>query len=123
MERIASKKFDEWLKNRNRKPMVLRGARQVGKTWMVRDLAKRHNLRLIELNLEQNPILADLFSGNDPAEILQNIEAELNISINPQTSILFLDEIQTMPELFSKLRWFRESMPEKKKWGRALYAF
>jgi predicted AAA+ superfamily ATPase len=49
---------------RNRKPMVLMGARQVGKTWLVRDLAKRRRLKLIELNFERLPNLADLFSEN-----------------------------------------------------------
>jgi len=60
--RFASKELDRWLKSHNRKPLVLRGARQVGKTWLVRDLAKRQHLELIELNLERFPSLADLFS-------------------------------------------------------------
>jgi len=89
---------------------VLRGARQVGKTWLVRDLAKRQHLELIELNLERFPSLADLFSENNPEEILRNVEAELDTTINPDSSLLFLDEIQAAPELFSKLRWFKEDM-------------
>ncbi|MCP4111720.1 MAG: ATP-binding protein [Desulfobacteraceae bacterium] len=112
MIRFAAAELDKWLQSRNRKPVVLRGARQVGKTWLVRDLAKRHQLKLIELNLERFPNLADLFSGNDPAEITKNIEAELSTTINPESAMLFVDEIQTAPELFSKLRWFREEMPE-----------
>ena len=112
MIRFASKGFDHWLKSRNRKPMVLRGARQVGKTWLVRDLAERQHLELIELNFERFPSLADLFSENNPKEILRNIEAELGIAINPRSSLLFLDEIQTAPQLFSKLRWFKEDMPD-----------
>lgn len=92
--------------------MVLRGARQVGKTWLVRDLAKRQNLNLIELNFERFPNLVDLFKTNDPEEILRNIEAELAIKVDPDKSLLFLDEIQATPELFIKLRWFKEEMPE-----------
>ncbi len=111
MFRFASKELDRWLESHNRKPLVLRGARQVGKTWLVRNLAKRQHLKLIELNLERFPGLADLFSENDPEEILRNIEAELDITIDPASAILFLDEIQAAPELFSKLRWFREDMP------------
>ena len=76
MIRFASKELDKWFKNPNRKPMVIRGARQVGKTWLVRDLAIRHELKLIELNFERLPSLANLFSENDPTEILRNIEAE-----------------------------------------------
>ena len=112
MFRFALKELDKWLKNYNRKPMVLRGARQVGKTWLVRDLAKRQHLKLIELNLERFPSLADLFSENNPEKILKNIEAELGTTINPASSLLFLDEIQATPELFSKLRWFKEDMKQ-----------
>ncbi len=111
MQRFASKELDKWLKSHHRKPIVLRGARQVGKTWLVRDLATRHHLELIELNFERFPTLADLFSENKPEEILTNIEAELGKTIDPASSILFLDEIQAAPELFSKLRWFKEDMP------------
>jgi len=112
MIRFASAELDTWLKNPKRKPMVIRGARQVGKTWLVRDLAIRHNFKLIELNFERLPNLADLFSENDPAEILRNIEAELGIPIELDSSLLFLDEIQVAPQLFSKLRWFREELPQ-----------
>ena len=112
MKRFAAKELDNWLKNHNRKPMVLMGARQVGKTWLVRDLAKRRRLKLIELNFERLPNLADLFLENNPEEILRNIEAELATTIKPDSSLLFLDEIQAAPELFSKLRWFKEDMQE-----------
>jgi len=112
MIRFASSELDTWLKSPNRKPMVLRGARQVGKTWLVRDFAVRNKLELIELNLEKFPNLADLFSENNPHEILKNIEADLAVKITPESSCLFLDEIQAAPELFSKLRWFKDDMPE-----------
>jgi len=112
MIRFASKDLDDWLLNPNRKPMVIRGARQVGKTWIVRDLAIRNKYKLIELNFERLPSLSDLFAENDPAEILKNIEAEFATSIETDSSLLFLDEIQAAPQLFSKLRWFREEMPE-----------
>jgi len=111
MIRFAANEFENWLKNNNRKPMVLRGARQVGKTWLVRDFAKCHKLKLVELNFERLPGLADLFSENDPVEILRNIEAEKAITIKPDSSLLFLDEIQAAPRIFSKLRWFKEDIP------------
>jgi len=112
MERFATSELDKWVNSSNRKPLVIRGARQVGKTWLVRDLAKRHNLELIELNLERNPALSDLFAGNKPRDILTNLEAEFEIDIDPASSLLFLDEIQASPDLFAKLRWFREDMKE-----------
>ncbi len=89
MFRLAAIELDQWLQNPNRKPLVLRGARQVGKTWLVRDLAKRHRLELIELNLERSPNLIDLFSENDPVTIIGNIEAELATTIDPEAALLF----------------------------------
>lgn len=112
MIRFASHHLDQWLKSVNRKPLVLRGARQVGKTWIVRDFSKKNHLNLIELNLEKYPALVDLFRENNPKEVLKNIEAALAIQIDPKTACLFLDEIQAAPELFQKLRWFKEDMPE-----------
>ncbi len=112
MIRFAGHKLTQWLKSKNRKPLILRGARQVGKTWLVRDFAHRHGLSLIELNLERFPHLADLFAGNNPAEILQNIAAELSMTIDPASALLFMDEIQAAPELLGKLRWFKEEMPD-----------
>ena len=112
MIRFAAQELDRWLNNPSRKPMVIRGARQAGKTWIVRDLANRHKLKLIELNFERLPSLADLFSENNPTEILRNIEAELATTIKPDSSLLFLDEIQAAPQLFSKLRWFKEDMQQ-----------
>lgn len=112
MIRFASSTLDQWLQDPNRKPAILRGTRQVGKTWLVRDLANRHQLKLVEFNFERFPNFADLFAENDPTVIIQNIEADLATIIDPESTLLFLDEIQAAPELFSKLRWFREEMPQ-----------
>src|SRR3990167_1686968 len=103
--------LNEWLKSADRKPLVIRGARQVGKTWVVRNLAQENQLKLVEINLEKKPQLASLFESNDPHQILSNISAFAG-SIDPRKSILFLDEIQAAPEIFAKLRWFAEDMPE-----------
>jgi len=110
MIRFASVQLDSWLADKKRKPLVIRGARQVGKTWVVRDLSKRNNLKLIELNFERNPTLADLFTSNNPKEILKNLESEFETSIDPDSSLLFLDEIQAAPEMFARLRWFKEDL-------------
>ena len=112
MIRFASSTLDHWLQDPHRKPAILRGTRQVGKTWLVRDLANRHGLRLVELNFERFPNFADLFAENDPTVIIQNIEADLATTIDPESTLLFLDEIQAAAKLFSKLRWFREEMPQ-----------
>ncbi|MHB1220779.1 MAG: ATP-binding protein [Gammaproteobacteria bacterium] len=111
MKRILLDYLTNWLHGIDRKPLVLRGARQVGKTWLVRHLAKSQNKKLIELNFEKQPSHVSLFKSNDPNTILLNLSTLFN-DIDPKNSLLFLDEIQTSPELLSKLRWFAEELPE-----------
>lgn len=112
MKRDRTSFLIDWLKSKTRKPLVIRGARQVGKTWIVRDLADLEKRRLIELNFEKRPDLQTLFLSNDPKEIMVNISALAGGKIDPSQSILFLDEIQVVPHLLQKLRWFAEDMPE-----------
>lgn len=112
MKRFVSGFLDEWLVAPTRKPLVLRGARQVGKTWLARDLAKRHSFQLIELNLERFPEYAEHFRANDPRRAVSDLEADLGTTIDPKHSLLFLDEIQATPQLLAFLRWFYEEMPE-----------
>lgn len=112
MQRTCLPFLSSWLKNPRRLPLVIRGARQVGKTWIVRNFAELHQLNLIEINLEERPELFSLFTTNDPREIVRSIETSLGKTIDPSTSLLFIDEIQVKPELIAKLRWFAEKMPE-----------
>ena len=93
-------------------PLVLRGARQVGKTWLVRDLAARQGRVLIEANLERNPLLARHFAQPDPRAVFDDLTLTLNVRASPGESILFVDEIQAAPEVLAKLRWFAEELPE-----------
>lgn len=103
---------DKWFIDKNRKPLILRGARQVGKTWLAREFAKRNKLTFVELNFERNPELKSLFESNDPRVVLRNIESYTGSIIKLESSLLFLDEIQDAPEVLSKLRWFYEETPE-----------
>ena len=100
-----------WITHSDCKPLIVRGARQVGKTWLVRELAQKTKRKLIEINFERDPNKKSLFETNDPKIIVQNLEA-LEGTINPSSSLLFLDEIQDAPEILAKLRWFYEEMPE-----------
>jgi len=104
--------LQEWLKAEDRQPLVIRGARQVGKTWLVRHFAQEQNKRLIELNFEKEPQLATFFKSNNPKEILLNLGSFFGEVIHPHQCLLFLDEIQAVPELLAKLRWFAEDLPE-----------
>lgn len=90
------------MKARYRKPLIIRGARQVGKTWLIRHFAQKNNKILIELNFEKQLNLVSLFSSNDPAQILMNIKAAFDIP-ELENALLFLDEIQAAPELISRV--------------------
>lgn len=112
MNRTLLTYLQDWLISSDRKPLVIRGARQVGKTWLVRHFAEKCKKILIELNFEKRPAYATLFNSNDPQQILLNLSTVINDVIDPQNAVLFLDEIQAVPELFGKLRWFAEEVPQ-----------
>lgn len=112
MERACLGYLLNWLAAADRKPLVVRGARQVGKTWLIKHLAKLTGKQLIELNLEKQPSLVSLFTSNDPKQILLNLSTLHHQAIAPEHCLLFLDEIQAAPQLFSKLRWFAEDLPQ-----------
>ncbi len=112
MKRQIMPYLQQWLHKPQRKPLIMRGARQVGKTWLVRHLAELEGKQLIELNIEREPRSKSFFNTNDPKLILQNIGHYCRIKIHPEKVILFLDEIQVAPELLAVLRWFSEEMPE-----------
>jgi uncharacterized protein len=112
MKRDRTSFLIKWLNSNTRKPLIIRGARQVGKTWLIRNLADSEGRHLIELNFEKRPDLKSLFSSNDPQEITNNISTLMGVKIESSNTILFLDEIQAAPNLLEKLRWFAEDMPE-----------
>ena len=112
MRRYLSDNLQDWLARDDRKPLVLRGARQVGKTWIVRDFAESTNFKLIELNFEREPELADIFEEKSPDSVLASLELIKGTRINKTTSLLFLDEIQKAPHILANLRWFYEECPE-----------
>ncbi|MCE5318379.1 MAG: AAA family ATPase [Parachlamydia sp.] len=112
MQRTCMAFLKNWLVSSRRKPLVMRGARQVGKTWIVRHLAESEGMKLVEFNFEKTPAFAALFESNSPQEIIKRIEQRFSLKIDPKKTLLFLDEIQAKPELLAKLRWFYEDMPE-----------
>lgn len=95
-----------------RKPMLIRGARQVGKTTLVRMLAKRLGLQLIELNMEKPWRFASTLDALDPRRTIEAIEFEVNVDIDPRSSILFFDEAQACPAVLPMLRYFHEETPD-----------
>lgn len=111
MNRNSLEVLKKWISKSNRKPLILRGARQVGKSTLVRLFAKDTEYELIEINLELNKDLEPIFKRLDIEEIILNLQAVSGKLIN-NTTILFLDEIQATPNALAALRYFYELKPD-----------
>lgn len=101
----------QWLSRANRKPLVIRGARQVGKSTLARQLAVEAGLALIEINFERNPEYREAFASNNPAEITSMLGLLAGQKIEPGKTLLFLDEVQAAAQVLPTLRYFYEEMP------------
>lgn len=112
LQRLAYSDLLLWKNNPKRKVLLLRGARQVGKTYLIRKLAKEFT-RFIEINLVEQANLKSIFtSGNlTPDQILENLGAYIGESIVDGETLLFIDEIQACPEAITALRFFHEKRP------------
>ncbi len=113
MQRFAETLLATWAGTSGRKPLVLRGARQTGKTWLIKQVGEQFHGDMAYVNLEREPDLAVCFQPNDPKAVLALLEARLRRTITPGKTLLFLDEIQATPEILSKLRWFYEELPKQ----------
>lgn len=112
MYRFALEELKNWASRPDHKPLVLRGARQVGKSYLAVMLAAEVFESIAEINFEQTPETAELFDSRQPERIIPLLELRLNLSIIPGKTLLFLDEIQAAPNVFAVLRYFYEQMPE-----------
>jgi len=112
MFRSALDYLRDWTTRASRKPLVIRGARQVGKSHLVRMLAGEAFENLLEVDLEAEPDAATLFASKDPRAIVELLEARYATPVAPGSTLLFLDEVQAAPELLACLRYFYERMPE-----------
>ncbi|MDX9988439.1 ATP-binding protein [Thiothrix unzii] len=112
MQRQQLQFLTRWLHNKNRKPLIIRGARQVGKSTLVQLFAAQQGMTLMTTNLERYPTLASTFASNDPEQILQQIEALPRMPAVNESALLFLDELQAVPEAIPALRYFYEDHPQ-----------
>lgn len=112
MKRSAEKRLLAWLSDARRKPLVLRGARQVGKSTLVRQFAADRGLLLNEINLERHLALEQTFASLDVKRIRSELDALAGRSITAPQSLLFLDEIQAVPSALQALRYLYEDLPD-----------
>ncbi len=112
MKRLVLDILQTWKLNPDRYPLLLRGARQVGKTWVIREHGRLYS-HFVEINLEAEPEYISLFKDHygDPHSLLRAIGFLKNKKIEEEGTLLFIDEIQSSPEALLSLRYFREKKP------------
>lgn len=111
MDRDIEKDLLVWKNQQGRLPLLLRGARQVGKSYVVEKFGQTQFEHLLIINFELQPELQDCFTGLDPNRILQSLYLLTGQKVIPGKTLLFIDEIQECPNAIRALRYFKEKMP------------
>ncbi len=113
MERQAMKHLLRWKNKKTRKPLILRGARQVGKTWIMKEFGKRYFKYTAYINLDKNRNMLDVLKQDyDIKRIILAINIETGVKIEPNETLIIFDEIQENPDALSALKYFCEDAPE-----------
>ena len=113
MKRYAMQRLVEWKKSKKRKPLIIRGARQVGKTWLMKEFGKTHFENTAYINFDNNERMKNLFDGDyDISRLIDGLQVETGEKINPQTTLIVFDEVQEVPKALSALKYFYENAPD-----------
>lgn len=113
MERNAMKLLEKWKNKKNRKPLIIKGARQVGKTWLMKEFGKRYFKYTAYINMDNNKRMREAFDTDyDINRILDVVNIETGVKINPEETLIIFDEIQESPRAIASLKYFCENAPE-----------
>ena len=112
MRRDIEKELISWKSQKEHYPLIIRGARQVGKSYLVETFGKAYFQNNVVVNLEFQPQLKNCFKSLDPSEIINKLQLLLGVQIKEDNTLLFLDEIQECPQAIMALRYFKEKMPK-----------
>ncbi|WP_373172156.1 ATP-binding protein [Prevotella merdae] len=113
MERILINELQKWKEKSDRKPLILRGARQVGKTWLLKDFGKKSFKDVCYINFEQKEVLGAIFEGTlSPKRIIEQLSVYSGKKILPEETLIIFDEVQEMPRALTSLKYFAEEAPE-----------
>lgn len=113
MYRIAIEKLYRWKESRRRKPLIIQGARQVGKTWLMKEFGRSAYRDMIYINFDSNSRMAELFASDlNTDRLIMGIELYAGKKIDPDSTLLIFDEVQEVPRALSSLKYFYENAPQ-----------
>ena len=113
MYRIAIEKLLKWKDSKHRKPLIIEGARQVGKTWLMKEFGKQAYADTVYINFDSNSRMAELFASDlDTARLIMGLELYVGHKITPNNTLLIFDEVQEVPRALASLKYFYENAPE-----------
>ena len=113
MDRFLMSSLVHWKDSPRRKPLILNGARQVGKTWLLKEFARLHFDSVAYVTLDSNSVARALFDADlDPKRIIRDLSVLTGVFIEPHDTLIVLDEIQSAPKALTSLKYFCENAPE-----------
>ena len=113
MYRTAIEKLYKWKDGKHRKPLIIEGARQVGKTWLMKEFGSKAYAETVYINFDSNSGMAELFAADlDTDRLIMGLELFTGRKINPDRTLLIFDEVQEVPRALSSLKYFYENAPQ-----------
>jgi len=113
MERFALTALSKWKKSKTRKPLIIQGARQVGKTWLMKEFGRREYEQVVYINFESSDSLKSIFKEDfDISRLITAFQIETGIMIRPENTLIILDEIQEAERGITSLKYFCENAPQ-----------
>lgn len=113
MYRFAIEKLYKWKKNKRRKPLIIEGARQVGKTWLMKEFGSKVYANTVYINFDSNSRMADLFASDlNTDRLIMGLELYAGHKIDAENTLLIFDEVQEVPRALSSLKYFYENAPQ-----------
>lgn len=113
MYRDAIEKLEKWKNRKNRKPLIVRGARQVGKTWLMREFGRKNYEKCAYISMDENERMENVFrDAFDIDRILLALEIEAGFKITPEDTLIIFDEVQEVPRALKALKYFCEQAPQ-----------
>ncbi len=113
MKRTILHALQKWKEKSNRKPLIIQGARQVGKTWAMKHFGEQAFAKIAYINFDNNPRMKALFSGDyDIQRLLLGLKIESGVDIQAEDTLIIFDEIQEVPQALSSLKYFYENAPQ-----------